>query len=147
MDELTCRDCGETKPATEFRLRNASGSKRVRQCRGCHSLAEKLRRQAKRGRAHRQEVNHQLSRIKRAKSARQIGAVCGELIGAFGGPEGFSAAWQACLQADLARGGHAALRHLEAVLRLIQHCESLSRPVSELSDEELLRLANTMPHG
>lgn len=147
MDELTCRDCGETKPATEFRLRCAGGATRTRQCRACHCRAEKLRRQAKRSRQHRQAVNRELARIKRAKSARQIGAVCGELIGAFGGPEGFSAAWQACLQVDLARGGYAALRHLEAVLRLIQHCETLPRPASELSDKELLQLAEAMPHG
>jgi len=147
MDELICRDCGERKPATEFRLRRAGGSTRTRQCRGCHSLAEKLRRQAKRSRQHRQAVNQQLARLKQAKSACQVGAVCAELIGCFGGLEGLSASWRACLEADLARGGYAALRHLEAVLRLVQHCESLPRPVSEMSDEELLRLADAMPHG
>jgi len=145
MDELTCRDCGETKPETEFRLRRAGGSTRTRQCRACHRQAEKLRRQGKRSRQHRKAVNQQLARLKNAKTARQIGVVCDALVGCFGGLEGFTAAWRVCLDADLARGGHAALRHLEAVMRLIQHCESLPRPVSELSDEELLQLADAMP--
>ncbi len=147
MDKLICRDCGCIKDATEFRLRRAGGSTRTRQCRECHRLAEKLRRQANRSRQHRSRVNKQLARLKNAKTARQIGVVCEALVGCFGGLGGFTAAWRVCLDADLARGGHAALRHLEAVMRLIQHCESLPRPVSELSDEELRQLADAMPHG
>jgi hypothetical protein len=147
MDELICRDCGERKPATEFRLRRAGGSTRTRQCRSCHAQAERLRRQATRSRQHRQAVNRELARLKNARSARQIGAVCETLIGCFGGLEGFAAAWRACLEADLARGGFAALRHLEAVMRLVQHVEGLPRPVSEMSDEELLRLADAMSVG
>jgi hypothetical protein len=138
MDELICRDCCVKKNATEFRPRRAGGSKRTLQCRACHCQAEKLRREAKRSRQHRQAVNRQLARLKQAKSARQVGAVCEELIGCFGGVEGFSTAWRACLEADLARGGFAALRHLEAVLRLVQHCEEDRPDYRSMSDEELL---------
>ena len=138
MDELVCRDCCVKKNATEFRPRRAGGSKRTLQCRACHCHAEKLRREAKRSRQHRQAVNRQLARLKQAKSARQVGAVCEELIGCFGGVEGFTPAWRACLEADLARGGFAALRHLEAVLRLVQHCEEDRPDYRSMSDEELL---------
>ena len=138
MDELICRDCCVRKDATEFRLRQAGGAIRTRQCRACHCLAEKLRREAKRSRQHRQAVNKQLARLKQAKSAKQLQAVCETLIGAFGGREGFYAAWQECLRADLARGGCAAIRHLEAVLRLVQHCEAERPDYSQMTDEELL---------
>jgi hypothetical protein len=137
MDELICRDCCVKKHATEFRPRRAGGSNRTLQCRACHCQAEKLRRAAKRSSQHRQAVNHQLARLKRAKSARQIGAVCAELIGCFGGLEGFTVAWKGRLDADLAKGGSAALRHLEAVLRLVRHCEEDRPDYSQMSDEEL----------
>jgi hypothetical protein len=137
MDELVCRDCGDTKAATDFRPRQAGGATRTSQCRACHCLAEKLRREAKRSRQHRQAVNRQLARLKQAKSARQIGAVCEELIRCFGGLEGFTVAWKGRLDADLAKGGSAALRHLEAVLRLVRHCEEDRPDYSQMSDEEL----------
>ena len=137
MDELICRDCCVQKDATEFRLRQAGGATRTRQCRACHCQAEKLRRVAKRSRQHRHAVNRQMARLKQAKSARQVGAVCEQLIGCFGGLEGFTTAWRACLEADLARGGFAALRHLEAVLRLMKHCEEDRPDYSQMPEEEL----------
>lgn len=147
MDELVCRDCGVRKNATDFRLRQAGGAIRTRQCRACHCLAEKLRREAKRSRQHRHAVNRQMARLKQAKSARQVGAVCEQLIGCFGGLEGFTTAWRACLEADLARGGFAALRHLEAVLRLVQHCDENRPDYSQFTDEQLQELANALVRG
>ena len=147
MDELICRDCCEKKDATEFRPRRAGGLKRTLQCRACHCQAEKLRRAAKRSRHRRQAVNWQLARLKRAKSARQIAAVCEELIRCFGGLEGFTVAWKGLLDADLARGGFAALRHLEAVLRLVHHCEHDRPDYSQLTDEQLQELANALERG
>lgn len=140
MDELVCRDCCVRKDATEFRPRRAGGSKRTLQCRTCHCHAEKFRREAKRSSQHRQAVNRQLARLKQAKSARQVGAVCDELIGCFGGLEGFTKDWRACLDVDLARGGFAALRHLEATIRLIQHCEQDRPNYSQMSDEQLVAM-------
>jgi hypothetical protein len=140
MDELVCRDCCVKKDATEFRPRRAGGSKRTLQCRACHCQAEKLRREARRSRQHRQAVNRQLAKLKRAKSARQVAAVCEAMVRSFGGPEGFATAWQAILRRDLERGGFAALRHLEATLRLIQHCEDDRPDYSQMSDEELTDL-------
>jgi hypothetical protein len=46
-------------------------------------------------------------------------------------------AWIACLHRDLQRGGFAALRQLEATVRLIQHCEQDRPNYSQMSDEEL----------
>ena len=141
MDELICRDCCVTKDATEFRPRRAGGSKRTLQCRACHCQDEKLRREAKRSRQHRQAVNRQLAKLKRAKSAHQVAAVCEAMVRSFGGPDSFANEWQVCLHRDLARGGYAALRHLEAMLRLIQHCEAHRPDYSQFSDEELLAMA------
>jgi len=144
MDEMVCRDCGVRKNATEFRLRQAGGATRTRQCRECHCRAEKLRRAAKRSRQHKQAVNRQLARLKQAKSARQIGAVCEELIRCFGGLEGFTVAWKRRLDADLAKGGSAALRHLEAVLGLVRHCEEDRPDYSQMSDEELEAMLSSL---
>jgi hypothetical protein len=143
MDEMVCRDCGIKKDANEFRLRQAGGATRTRQCRACHCQAEKLRRNAKRSRQHRQAVNRQLAKLKRAKSVHQVSAVCEAMVRSFGGPDSFANEWQACLQRDLARGGYAALRHLEAMLRLIQHCEAHRPDYSQFSEEELLAIAAT----
>jgi hypothetical protein len=142
MDELVCRDCGTTKDATEFRPRRAGCSQRTRQCRACHALTERLRRRAKRSREHRQAVNRDLARLKRAKSARQVALVCESMIQGFGGPEGFAKAWIDCLRRDMGRGSFAALRHIEATVRLIQHCEANRPDYRSMSDEELLALAS-----
>ena len=68
--------------------------------------------------------------------------MCEAMVRSFGGPEGFATTWQACLQRDLARGGFAALRHLEATIQLIQHCEANRPDYSQFTDEELLAMAS-----
>ena len=141
MEFLTCRDCGILKNASQFRLRSSAGDVRINQCHVCHALAERLRRRAKRSRAQQQAVNRQLAKLKRAKSAHQVAAVCEAMVRSFGGPDSFANEWRVCLHRDLARGGYAALRHLEAMLRLIQHCEAHRPDYSQFSDEELLAMA------
>jgi hypothetical protein len=64
-------------------------------------------------------------------------ALCAEVVRGYGGAEGFARAWIACLEGDLRRGGASALRHLEATIRLIQHCEGDRPDYSQMSDEEL----------
>jgi hypothetical protein len=59
----------------------------------------------------------------------------------FGGPQGFVQAWKGCLEQDLARGGFLAMRHLEAVIRLVQHLEDARPDYSRMSDEELNEFA------
>jgi hypothetical protein len=64
-------------------------------------------------------------------------AICAEVVRGYGGAEGFARAWIACLERDLRHGGAAALRHLEATIRLIQHCEGDRPDYGRMSDEEL----------
>ena len=61
--------------------------------------------------------------------------------------EGFVQAWLRCLEADLERGGLAAVRHLEAVIRLIQHCESSRPNYAQMTDAELESLAEALASG
>jgi len=142
VEFLICRDCGVLKDTSQFRRRSSASDVRINQCHACHALAERLRRCGKRSRAQRQTVNRQLAKLKRAKSAHQVAAVCEAMVRSFGGPDSFANEWQACLHRDLARGGYAALRHLEAMLRLIQHCEAHRPDYSQFSDEELLAMAS-----
>lgn len=128
---LVCRQCFSAKPADEFRRRRPGHDQRILQCRSCHAQAERLRRRAKRSRAARQAVNRTLSRLKRAKSERQVEVVCEEMIKGFGGITGFVHSWRVILARDLDMGGFAALRHIDAVLRLIQHCEARQRGAFE----------------
>lgn len=102
---------------------------------------------AKRSRAGRQAVNRELARLKQAKSARQVALVCETMIYGFGGPDGFVRAWMSCLDRDVARGGYAAIRHFEAVFRLIRHCETERPDYSRMSDEELIAVAERLDHG
>jgi hypothetical protein len=63
------------------------------------------------------------------------------MVACYGGTEGFVNAWLGCLDRDLDAGGFVALRQLEAVLRLVQHCESQRPEYSQLTDEQLQELA------
>jgi hypothetical protein len=78
-----------------------------------------------------------LARVRDASSSNRVKALCAEVVRGYGGVEGFARAWIACLRGDLQRGGFAALRHLEATIRLIQHCEQDRPDYSQMSDEEL----------
>jgi len=100
---------------------------------------ERLRRRARRSK----QAADQLARLGRAQSARQVVTVCERLIQAFGGLHGFAAAWDECLRRDLSRGGVAALRHLEAVIRLVQHCDAERASLAKKSDLELDALVET----
>ncbi len=132
---FVCRQCGLAKPSEDFRRRHPGRDVRIRQCRSCHAQSERLRRQAKRSRSRRQEINRMLSRLKRAKSERQVVTICEEMIEGFRGVDGLFRSWRAALDQDLPQGGFAALRHIDAVLRLIQHCESGQLPATRHSYE------------
>jgi hypothetical protein len=145
--QLVCRQCQRHKAPNEFRRRHTGRECRILQCRACHAQAERLRRRAKRCRTHRRDVNRDLARIKLAKSGRQLAFVCESMIHSFGGPDGFAKAWTACLHGDLQRGGFAALRHLEAVIRLVQHCEDLRPDSSRFTHQQLQGLAHAPEQG
>lgn len=137
---IVCRQCGLARGKQSFRRRYAGQDLRIRQCRGCHAYKERLRRQARRSK----RAADQLARLGRAQSARQVITVCERLIQAFGGLRGFASAWDDCLRRDLSRGGVAALRHLEAVVRLVQHCDAERLNYSKNTDLELQGLAETL---
>lgn len=139
-----CEHCLAPQPLSEFRRRKRGAEYRMRQCRRCHNEAERFRRATSRTRQSRRQMAKNLSRVRDAASANRVKAICAEVIRGYGGAEGFAKAWIACLNRDLQRGGLAALRHLEATIRLIQHCETASPDYSQFSDEELLALASRM---
>jgi hypothetical protein len=132
-----CESCFHTWPLTEFRRRQRGSQHRVRQCRQCHNEFERYRRAAVRARLSKRRMARDLSRVRDASSSNRVKALCAEVVRGYGGAEGFARAWVACLHGDLQRGGVAALRHLEATIRLIQHCEQDRPDYSQMADEEL----------
>jgi hypothetical protein len=132
-----CESCFHTLPLTEFRRRKRGSEHRMRQCRRCHNEFERYRRAAVRARLSKRRMAKDLSQVRDAASANRVKALCAEVVRGYGGAEGFAKAWVACLHRDLQRGGFAALRHLEATIRLIQHCEQDRPDYSQMSDEEL----------
>ena len=124
---LRCRCCSTVKPEQEFRRRWRDRDVRVRQCRCCHNLAEGLRRSAGRAATRNRSLRKAITRLRHAASPRLFAKICGNLVSDFGGPERFLAAWRDCLQRDLSRGGFAAFRHFDCVVRLAEFCES-NRP-------------------
>jgi hypothetical protein len=132
-----CRQCGLAKEPGEFRRRRRASDRRMWQCRRCHNELERYRRAAIRAGLSRRRMGKDLARFREAAASNQVRALCAAMVGGYGGPEGFAAAWLRCLQQDLERGGLAALRHLEATLRLVQYCEQDRPDYGQLTDEEL----------
>ncbi len=135
-----CEACFHTFPLGEFRRRKRDSDHRMRQCRRCHNEFERYRRAAIRARLSKRRVAKDLGRVRAAVSANRVIALSAAMVQGYGGAEGFLNAWVACLNRDLGRGGFAALRHLEATLRLIQHCETQRPDYRKMSDEELLAI-------
>jgi hypothetical protein len=65
----------------------------------------------------------------------------------FGGLKGIAEAWGRSLDQDLGRGGYAAFRHLEAILRLTQYCEQNRPDYGAMTDEELERAIGKLGGG
>jgi|694.fasta_scaffold02186_26 hypothetical protein len=132
-----CESCFHVQPLAEFRRRKRGSEHRVRQCRRCHNEFERYRRAAARARLSKRQMARDLSRVRDASSSGRVKFICAELVRGYGGAEEFARAWIACLHGDLQRGGFSALRHLEATIRLIQHCEQDRPDYSQMSDEDL----------
>jgi hypothetical protein len=132
-----CEFCFHTRPLAEFRRRKRGSEHRVRQCRRCHNEFERYRRAAVRARLSKRQMARDLSRVRDASSSNRVKALCAEVVRGYGGAEGFARAWAACLHGDLQRGGLAAIRHLEATVRLLHHCEQNKPNYSQMSDGEL----------
>lgn len=141
-----CESCFHTRPLAEFRRRERGSEHRVRQCRRCHNEFERYRRAAARARLSKRRMAKDLSRVRDASSANRVKALCAELVRGYGGAEGFAKAWIACLRRDLDRGGLAAIRHLEATIRLMQYCEEDRPDYSRMTDDELKALQDKYLH-
>jgi hypothetical protein len=139
-----CETCLRVFPLTEFRRRKRGEEHRMRQCRRCHNEMERWRRAAVRARLGKRRMAKDLASVRDATSANRVKALCASMVRGYGGTEGFMASWLACLHRDLERGGLAALRHLEATIRLMQHCERDRPDYSRMSDEELEAMAASL---
>jgi hypothetical protein len=132
-----CETCFVVRPLTDFRRRARDSEVRVRQCRRCHNEFERYRRAATRARISKRRMAQDLAKVRDAVSERRVKVLCAAMVAGYGGTEGFVNAWLRCLDRDLAKGGFDAFRHLEYVLRLMQHCERDRRDYSRMTDEEL----------
>jgi len=97
-----------------------------------------------------------LTTIRQARTERELQSATTAMVAAFGGTEGFASHWAAHVTTALERGGFAAFRHFDAVLRLWQHCEdagqrersSRQARYSEMTEEELMaELAGVAKHS
>ena len=140
--ERLCEACFLVRPLGDFRRRKSGKEQRVRQCRRCHNAFERCRRAAIRAKGSQRRLARDLAGVRDAASASRLKALCAAMVKGYGGTEGFVHVWLSSLQRDLTKGGLAALRHLEATLRLIQHCERARPDYSRMSDEQLLDLAS-----
>jgi hypothetical protein len=130
----TCERCFQSRSLTEFRRRERGNQARMRQCRRCHNAAERHRRAALRGSKARRRTAKQLAAIRDAVSAGRVQALVAEMVRRAGGMEHFANTWVACFRRDLEKGGLAALRHFEATIRLMQHCEQHPPDVGRMTD-------------
>ncbi len=139
-----CESCFLVQPLAEFRRRKRGGDQRVRQCRRCHNEFERYRRAAIRASVGRRRMARDLAGVRDATSARRVKALCAAMVGGYGGSEGFVNAWLGCLSRDLKRGGLAALRHLEAVVRLLQYCEKDKPDYGKMGEQALVELEDSL---
>lgn len=139
-DVRLCESCFQVQPLVEFRRRRRGSDHRMRQCRRCHNEFERYRRAAIRTRMSKRRIARDLASVRDATSANRVKALCSAMVCGYGGTEGFIDAWLDCLDRDLRRGGLAALRHLEATVRLLQYCESSRPDLTHMSDDELVAL-------
>jgi hypothetical protein len=117
------------------------------QCRSCHNKLERQRRSHVRGAARSKAIRKGFTRLLRAPTDRVVATVCDDLVQGFGGLQAFYSSWITCLRRDLDRGGHAALRHLEGVLRLAQYCDQHRPNAGSMTDEELEAAIAAYPDG
>jgi len=139
-----CESCLHVHPLAEFRRRKRGSEHRTRQCRRCHNEFERYRRAAIRARLSKRHIATDLACVRDAVSDQRLKMLCAAMVAGYGGTEGFVKAWLGCLHGDLAKGGFAALRHLEAVIRLVQYCEANKPNYRQMTDEQLMELAASL---
>jgi hypothetical protein len=138
-----CESCLVQYPADQFRLRCRGGQDRMKQCRQCHNLQERLRRAGIRHRLSRREMAKAMTGLKNCTAATRVPVFCAEMVQYLGGAEAFLAAWKDCIDRDLERGGLPAFRHLAVLLKFMEYCEPEPVDYSTMTDEELLERATS----
>jgi hypothetical protein len=136
-----CESCLRQHPLEQFRRRRQGGEIRMRQCRECHNLRERVRRAGIRYGASRREMAKAMTQLKNNTAAACVPAFCAEMVQHFGGADQFLNAWKDCIDRDLQKGGLAAFRHIAILIRFIEKSESVSVDYSLMSDEELMERA------
>lgn len=147
VPERLCESCFQVRQLEDFRRRKHGSVNRMRQCRRCHNEFERYRRAATRARLSKRRIAQDLAKVRDAVSARRVKVLCAAMVAGYGGTEDFANAWLRCLERDLETGGVAALRHIEAVIRLVQHCESQRPDYSKFTDKQLQQLADGFGTG
>jgi hypothetical protein len=138
-----CESCLVEHPLQQFRRRRSGQELRMRECRQCHNLRERLRRSAIRHRASRRQMAKAMTRLKNGTAAARVPVFCAEMVQHFGGADHFLEAWKACISRDLQTGGLPAFRHIAVLLRFMEYCEPEPVDYSAMSDEELLDRARS----
>ena len=136
-DTKFCEQCTCFKPITEFRRRSRDGFVRLNQCRTCHNATERQRRNGRRKQLNHRRMAKVLTQLKNEDRHDRLELLCSVMFRQFGGLQGLVRAWQAYFQRASRKGGFAAFRSLQAVVRLTQDCEATVPQPSELSDDEL----------
>ena len=112
---LTCLDCGETLPITEFRRRERGSEKRQPQCRTCRNRHEREYRAARR----RNDVEAFVRDTKQKRSAKAVRNLVIVMLKRYGGVQGFAAEWRRQINAAPA-GSRMAMDSLFAMMNLMQ---------------------------
>ncbi len=136
-----CESCLVRQPLEQFRLRRRGLEARMRQCRLCHNLQERLRRNGIRHRLSRREMATAMTHLKNCTAATRVPAFCAEMVQHLGGAEAFLNAWKDCISRDLEKGGLPAFRHLAVLLKFMEYCEPEPVDYSTMSDDELMERA------
>lgn len=142
-----CESCLSQYPLQQFRRRRSGEGARVRECRQCHNLKERLRRAGVRHRICRSRMAKAMTRLKNCTAAARVPVFCAEMVQHIGGAEAFLEAWKACIDRDLEKGGLTAFRHLAVLLKFMEHCDPEPVDYSQMSDEELMELAIAAGRG
>ena len=79
-----------------------------------------------------------MTQLKNSTSAARVPAFCAEMVQHFGGADRFLAAWKACIDQDLEKGGLPAFRHIAMLIKLLEYCEPEPVDYTTMSDEDLV---------
>lgn len=126
--ERVCVECGRLLPITRFRFYRPSRGLRRHQCNDCRQAARRAGRILRRTDA----LTRYLTELKNADSSEQIESVLRVMLERFGGVVGLVSTWVEYHDRAMVKGGFAAHRCFEGVLRMLSYVEN--RRLGELPD-------------